>query len=499
MLTDAVALSTNGGIFESETKFKLFGKPDEKDYRVVVLFGRNGTGKSSIAKAFRQIRGEVFPVIQSATLLDKDEKIVNLSNEEKERIFIFDEDFVYNNVKLQEDHLETIVMLGEAANLTSQISAAETKKNEAEQNCIQMKKIYDEFLDKDNIKSPDFYLKKIETKLKGDKNWAGRQRLITGAKVNAQVNNQTYLQFAKCIPSQDEVKLYKAFEEKLAELEEAKSGTKVINQRVPEFSVLKTYPEQEIIDLLARQIDEPVITEREKRLLDLIRQGKAQDLNDRLRFFQAPDNTICPYCFQTLENQYKQTMVKSLEKVLNDVVKEHQDLLGKYIIKNTCDIDLSEFQILKDYSKCSELVNQINAEILKINSLINTKIQNPYEPVILQSKLVELVSLLSSSLKSLEEQRQDFNSQALQTAPLLNELKRINDELAALEIEDLVLQLHKQQEELSKAKNDLLQSENNYINAKNKVIELEAKRKNVHIAIDTINAYLAYIFSPKID
>ena len=48
-----------------------------------------------------------------------------MTESEKKKIFIFDEDYVDKNVKLQEDHLDTIVMLGKQADLTEQIAKAD--------------------------------------------------------------------------------------------------------------------------------------------------------------------------------------------------------------------------------------------------------------------------------------------------------------------------------------------------------------------------------------
>ena len=46
---------------------------------ISLLYGRNGSGKSTIARGFRQIAGEVLPTISRTTVFDKDHNPINLS------------------------------------------------------------------------------------------------------------------------------------------------------------------------------------------------------------------------------------------------------------------------------------------------------------------------------------------------------------------------------------------------------------------------------------
>ena len=118
MLKDITKIKITGSIFDSQTELDFFNPYDgtkEKVVKACLLYGRNGTGKSTIAKAFRKLSGELITSLSNATVYDKINQSAALSAEEKEHIFIFDEEYVDKNVRLQQDHLDTIVMLGEAA------------------------------------------------------------------------------------------------------------------------------------------------------------------------------------------------------------------------------------------------------------------------------------------------------------------------------------------------------------------------------------------------
>lgn len=60
-----------------------------------------------------------------ATLCNAEGKELSLTDDDKKHIFVFNEDYIDKNIKLQEDHLNTIVLLGEAADLTDKITEAE--------------------------------------------------------------------------------------------------------------------------------------------------------------------------------------------------------------------------------------------------------------------------------------------------------------------------------------------------------------------------------------
>lgn len=128
MLKEICGIELCGANFENPTRLDMFNPIDgstQKTIKGTLLYGRNGSGKSTIARGFRKIIGEKDQPINYASVLDKSGSPIVLTESEKKKIFIFDEDYVDKNVKLQEDHLDTIVMLGKQADLTEQIAKAE--------------------------------------------------------------------------------------------------------------------------------------------------------------------------------------------------------------------------------------------------------------------------------------------------------------------------------------------------------------------------------------
>lgn len=510
MLKDISQINLKGSIFDTITTLDLFSSNEpvqrnekkeqrektEKIVKATLIYGRNGTGKSTIAKAFRQLSGETISTITDVNVCNKSDAQIALSEDDKAHIFVFDEDYVYQNVKLQENHLETIVMLGKAADLTQKIEEVTLEYNNLNTEYQNLEKDFDEYDDASNIKSPKYYINKIANALRGDNNWAGRDRVINDRKTNTSVNNDTYLRFVSIIPTKQKNDLIIEYSTKLKELENAKKGTNTIDCKVPEISSkYKIFNDEILVDLLKKEIEKPILSEREKKLLGLLQKGRQNQLIESKDYFKQANVSECPYCFQSVTSEYKESLVKDIEKVLSKTVEEHQKKLKELLLEQI-NIDLSPFKNLKEYKKCIDLVEK-NNEIIDIYSeKLNKKIEDPYTIIhdIKNFNLCSLVNELSEQLVILEKARVEFNNLSQQTKPIVVELNRINDEITYYDIKDLVEQYNKQIKESKEVEKSFNIKKDQYDSKKAELKSLEEQRKNVKHATTSINACLQYIF-----
>lgn len=498
MLKDITAVKMSGANFHALTSFDFFNPKDGKKNRTVkgtLLYGRNGTGKSTIARAFRKLAGENVSVITSATFYDDADQQVTLTEGEKKRIFIFDEEYVDKNVRLQQDYLETIVMLGQAADLTEKINKAEAEQDTAKTDYEQQDAVYKEYCDASNVKSPKHCISLLVNALRGDDNWAGRDRQINNSRHNTSVKDDTYKMFVKLTPSKPKTELIADYKAKLKELEVARTGASTIDANVPSISdSYSTYDDEAVQQLLARKIEKPELSEREAKLFTLVQGGKANELSDRLMVFRKEETFECPYCFQSVTPEHKESLVESIEKVLSKEVEDHQEALRFHVI-NQIIIDLNLYKELGGYQTCVDLINKINAAIQGMNHNLGKKINNPYEPIFEKTASVKSqVTQLITALEDLEKARVEYNKAAKKTSPIIEELNRINSEIANYDVAGFAVQHDKQQEEYNAA-----QALHNKLKAiydvkKKAVVDLEAERKNIRIALDVINACMKYIF-----
>ena len=504
MLKEISTIKVQGANFASLTPFAIFESRDGKDkqgndifktIKGALLYGRNGTGKSTIAKAFRKAKGETQPAIKQVSLHDKDGNPVVLSEDEKMHIFVFDEDYVNDKVKLKEDHLDTIIMLGQAADLAERIEQAEKDRESAKAVFEAKDATLREYNDTSNLKSPTNRLRKIGNALRGDDAWAGRDRKIKGARQNTQVRDDTYKKFVDLEPTKIRSALIVEFEEQLKELEKAKSGSLKIDIKVPALpNSYNQYDDEAIIALLAKQIEKPKLSDREQYLMSLVESGKTAELSQKAAFFRNSAIKECPYCFQPVSDDYKSNLVASIEKVLTKTVEDHRKALEGYVYGDII-VDISPFSELHSYEMCVALIDKINIAIQANNELIQQKIKYPYHPIENSNyNIASTIKQLIEALKKLEFERIEFNKKAADTRPIINKLNEINSQIAHYDVVDLVTEYDKQKTDAQKAERAFNVAKDNYDVKKKAVEDLEAQRKNVQLALDIMNACLKYIF-----
>lgn len=498
ILREAYGIELCGANFEQSTKLNIFNPMDgekRKTTKGVLLYGRNGSGKSTIARAFRKIAGETDLPISHASVLDANGIPITLSEAEKKRIFVFDEDYVDKNVKLQADHLDTIVMLGRQADLTELIVNAEKERKIAQSEYDKQQEVYAAYQDRNNTKSPKYYIDQLRFALQGDANWAGRDKLIRGGRQNSPVRDDTYKQFLQEKPVKSRDELIVDFANGLHDLEDARNGATSINCAVPNipggFSV---YDDIEIRSVLFKKIERPMLSERERYLLQLVQCGKSIDLSVRKEHLEKEDTSFCPYCLQKLTAEYKSDLVQSIEKVLSDTVKEHQKVLRE-MIRGEIPIDLSNFAVLKGYKQCIDLISKIDTAVRSNNDLIQKKIDNPYElPESVLTEIQHLTDQLSKDLANLENERLEYNRLSKKTEPIIRKLILINSQIAFYDVQMLATQYEKQNAEYEEVKQRYARAQFTLAEKQTIVRDLEAQRKNLTLALDVINNALKYIF-----
>ena len=413
--------------------------------------------------------------------------------------YVFNEEFIEDNIRIDGDGLNTIVVMGAVKDIDDKIKKIEPDYIKSVENVKKQQELYDQYMDVKNEMSPDYYVDEMQKALKGDENWAGRDALILGKKTNSQVKKDTYMQFLALSPSKKRDELIVEFSSVLQQLEDAKTGRKKIEKSVPK---LKKYIDEEetLIHLLAKKIERPVLSEREKKLFLMLQQENgAQKLTRIKDYFAVKERTVCPFCFQEVKQEYAEELSASIEKILSKKVEEHQQKLQSKKIQKY-EIDLIEYRQLSEETveNCEEMLSKLNEAIDKINDLVEQKISNVYEIIVvtpfdIKKKYEDCVT----ELEKLEQLRLAFNEHATDVSPLVNQLKKINNDIAFYDIVHLYKQFQDKQKEKSKIEGVL----NKYVEErdllKKEIDELEQKKKNAKIAMNAINDDLAYIFFSK--
>lgn len=494
MLKDIAKVRLQGSNFTNATELALLCQ-DGTPVKASLIYGRNGSGKSTIARAIKKLKGDDIPTIQSISLVDIYNAATTISNVEKAHIFVFDEDYVTANVRIQEDGLGSIVMLGEQAGLTEQIEIATRELQTAEADRDNTKQILDEYNNAVNINSPRYYINQMRLILQRDEGWAGRKRQIDELRRNPSVNDETYRQFITLTPEKSRDDLLIEYRDKWQELQNVRNGTARIDASVPSIPQCYTqYQTEETNALLHRHIEHPELNEREQYLMGLVQRGMEGELRATANEFSNPVIIRCPKCHQELTQEYKMELIESIQKVLSREVEEYQYGIAQKKLQSL-ELDLTSFSGLTSYQTCIDQINELCRIISTNNGLLESKRVNPYIDVTEDLiNISEAVQSVDRSLRQLESERLQHNRAVTDTRPIKAELTRINNEIAHYDVIEFSRTYDAKKEEQASAQL-VYNAAMAVVDEKRRTLNgLNSRRDSIDIAPDIINERIKYVF-----
>lgn len=491
ILKHVSGIKVRGGNFENEKSLGFF----EKNKRICLLYGKNGSGKSTIGKAFLKIKNTTGDFIKSAELIDYDGEIIrDTTSNGLESIYVYNEAFVDDNIRLQEDGLDTIVMLGEQREWDDKIKTEE----------IQLKKYKEEYDEQERIclryegdegdVSPKKLLKRIGEVLRADNGWAERDAYIRDKKQKSRVNDTTYTQFIERTPQKDRDALLLEYAKKKDAYEIAKTGAGRI---ATQFDINEeiNIDVEKIARLLSKKIEKPEFSEREKYLLSLIKAEGQEHISVIKENMKDENSSVCKYCLQPISDEHKSNVLDSISAVLNKVSEEHIDALEGCKIA-PLKFDFSPFGELESEAvRSRKALDRYNRISLEINTELDKKIKDVYTPIDYKNGDVnECVEEVKNAFQDLKIARDVFNSNVTDSEKIKLELINLNDDIAYWDVIELSNEYDERIKEKS-LENSTLQSIQTKIDNTDKLIkEYEMKKRSVNIALDQINEGLRYVF-----
>ena len=427
MFSNFCGIRIQGKCFQSEVKLNFF----EKEYhRFCLIYGKNGSGKSTISQAFDTVKQNNQSLIASQ-IIDKSGSAVDLTNEDqKNNIFVFNEEYVNSKVKIKDNGLDATVLFGDVANID--------RKLEKIENIIeiraQRKEYYEQELkkyeDDKNTDNPKKYENDVAENLRS--NFAKRERTILG-NTNKILRDKT-IGFAENIIENFRTdvgtnELKSNFDEKLKSYEDVRSDLNFTEEIKQQLNF------EDVKQLLLYQVEQKQLNPREEE----IKQAIAEADHIATKNIMESDKDICPYCFQKLTDEYKREILSSLETILNPDIQNHRVNLEnkKQEIQNSlnCLKNLPDIDKL-DKGLFDAIKMQIDTCQTEITEKLNQKIQNPFVALNLDVNFDNLVSELNQNLGQLEQKRQAFMAQKARANELKQELEKLNNQIAYCEIKD---------------------------------------------------------------
>lgn len=486
------SLRLKGQYFDEVEELCLF--PDEKN-RISILYGKNGSGKSSITRAFSSYSNEELSEdiwnYELVELLDYQDAI----NLNKNCIIkTFDENFIDKKIRIKKDGLDSIVMFGEQVKIDSEITIKKERLEELkiEESDLKEKKMM--CSDENNPNCSEFYLKRISNELKRHGGWAEIDSNIKGLKQKSSVNKRVIEEISASRDLDEDVVL-EEFSSSYNQYKNIRTNSDKIDKTIKKIILSEGY-EKDLVQMLGKIIKEPKMTEREKRILEEIKRGNQNQIALANKTFEDKMVDTCPYCFRSMNNEEKQKIKECFNTVLNEEVKNHKKELTANKVDNfEIDIDC--------YSKLDEgYFEQLTIEYknyIQIREtyleLIEQKINNVYQPIIIDElKLSDSTYKINNILEKLEIKRIEYNDKIDNLEEMKKDLIDLNKNNAYFYIyDDFNLYIEKVKK-FDALKNKHFKVENEIKDINQEIDKLESKRSNLKIAIDVINKRLSYIF-----
>ena len=496
MVSNLKGIKLQGRKFSANPVDLCFWNTDK--IRLSLLYGKNGSGKSTISDAFSCLKNnenEDFSYLNEITFDG-----CPLLEDDKKNIHVFNEKFIDSNIKIKEDGIDSIVMFGKQVDIDNQINETEKRLNTKIAEIENQNRIITDFLDASNSSSPAYFLNQCISELKRDNGWAGKERVLKAARVNSSVSQTTITNIMNQYNTEKELEeLMLDYTEKKKLFDSVTSDSTEITQEVELFCFEEI--DSKAKTLLTRKIEQTELTDREKRIFLFIEKNGQDLLTKAKSYFSNENSDFCPYCYQEIDKNYKSNLMEEFKKVLNKEVEDYQNELDTVKIKNL-NFDLTPYnQIEQSVTQAVQLeLNKINKIIQNYNKLIDDRKNNVYQEFSEKDYNIyieDAIKPLNKALEKLEEKRKEFNNLVNNKNNLKKELLNLNSQIANKQISENYSKYKEQlvKQEKEKTKFSTLESEKSAI--KLELANLNEQKKSIKIAQEHINYLLQYVFFSK--
>lgn len=465
--------------------------------RFNILYGRNGSGKTSISQAIARYRDASE---SNESQIEFDEP---LAEEDKKHIFVYDEKYIEKNIKVEQDGLNQIVMLGEQVELDQQIKNCK----ERIERILSEKTALEENLDRTNPTSVagkfNAVSKKLNAELTAAGNWAERDGKIKGNKINSKVVPNTIEDIYNsgkgtiALPE-----LVKEVDQGISLITQTK-GRQKIQWTCPKFS--KTIDFEYVNKILKEKIEVPELTERDEAILKIVEGKYGHYISKTEEVFNDKDVDVCPLCLRPIESEEKESAIQLVKRIFNKEAQNYKDQLNKEMAR------LSEIQpsvfpndesgLFNDaINTAKRAINAYNSIIKEIKDIIIERLENIYQPFnknVDEERFDNSLNELQTAFDSIEASVKEYNRIVGAQEDFKKEIILKNKQLAFCEFESHINEYVALTAENNRIKEKLNSKKGEEEQEKIELKELQAQKQQVTIALQFINQALSYVFFDK--
>lgn len=495
IIEDMTGIYIQSDFFDNAPTLEFFpASTSEKHYRMALLYGRNGSGKTTIAQGFREYKNyvETFTI---SLLPRKSGATIPVAAGTRGKFFVFDEEYVESRVKIEGDGMDAIVLFGEQIDLEERIIQTQrdimAKQVEVDQQMAECS----QFTDLSDITSPNYWISLITNELSKPDGWARIDSRIKGNVVRSSIP-PAIDRIGQFTPDKPKEEIQGLFDERFRTFNTTGEGSVRISVPVTLIDINDSISDDYAKDLLEKAVPCPQWTERERMIFDLL---GGRGLDNAKDFLSDVEQTVCDKCLQAISEEYRVKVLAELDHLLNREVEEFKGELKKMLIPETAKTAYEAYRELPSYSGLRDRLDDYNKAITTHNTTIQEKLDNPFEPMEYDVSIgvMEATEAVNQTLITLEAERCVYNDTIDKRSDVAGELISMNDALAHYAIKDLFDSLQRQR--TAKAAADVrLQQRTTEIEAlRTHKMQLDARRQNFELAAKDINHSLEYIFYCK--
>ena len=491
MLEHIKYIKVKGGPFTEQTSLELLPS------RLNLLYGRNGSGKSTIAKCIKRLGKEDDGYGYSA------ETAHILSEDALRRVYVFDEGFVSDNLRIEdEEGLNSIVMIGEQVGLDEKLKDLLKQQTVLKSRQDQISKELDLYSDKNNPNSPLWHKNEIIKKLRADGGWSDIDKKIRGNQIKTAVTDEIFNELLKLNVTLSLEDLQKEFDERNKTLLQfQRFGSKL--ETIP-FNVL--FQNIEILkSLLEKHIREPYLSDSDKKIIELVQSEYGSYLEHVHPVFDKDVVEVCPLCLRPMTSNDKQKLFAKIEGFFNKESEAYKTEINQIIEKLRLWKTLEISSIVQEIVG-SEIMGQLRQQEEKLEQLLalllsayEKKRSNIYGTSSFSRwrDLESEQSIYASLIEKANESIKKYNSEVEHIKKLRKTLILLNKQINAKKLKSDFEHYCKKNEKEQKCRESVGVIIKQIETLRRDISSIEDQMKQVNIALDFINEALSYIFFHK--
>lgn len=492
-------IQIEGGYFEPSSGLDLF----DSNQCLSIIYGRNGSGKTSIAKAIRQLvgkdskpqEGEVtIPYIVTSDAVIPEEK--------KPSVFIFDEEFVQENVRTKGNGLETIVMMGEQVDLDTQITAKKAEGTVVDSKVVEQTALKEKYENANDTSSPQYFFNKIRDELRKDGGWADTDRDIKGNTVKSRVTED----FVKNLANKEEpIETEDVLRQRLNDDFSLYTQTNEAQEIVWEPTPLELPADLSTVNaLLEKRVEKPELSDRERRLLIFLQGHTGHYSTDVTRQLTEEKWPFCPLCLREAGEQDYVNIGDTLKQLLNkesELYNKELDTAIELFPDMATTLPAFPNNLNSKEIKDVQLsIEQLNKDVTTIKNKINVRKKDIYGTMEVPFNVAEMNSYVAhvanykSAIETLKTCVATFNRSVNERKKLKEKVLQENELLARKRLNTLLNGYNNASKAYENCTKTLWGLNEEKKKIEGEIKDLKAHIERTDIALNYINEQLQYVF-----